>query len=58
MTLIDKPISMDQNIDYIIANNTKKSQETLLKLESQEHYQLYRHMFKELTKEIVILLIF
>ena len=33
MTLIDKPISMDQNIDYIIANNTKKSQETLLKLE-------------------------
>jgi len=33
MGLIDKPISIDQNIDYIIANNEKKSQETLLKLE-------------------------
>lgn len=33
MELINKPISMDQNIDYIIANNEKKSQETLLKLE-------------------------
>ena len=33
MGLIDKPISIDQNIDYIIANNEKKSQETLLRLE-------------------------
>ena len=33
MGLINKPISIDQNIDYIIANNEKKSQETLLRLE-------------------------
>ena len=33
MGLIDKPISINQNIDYIIANNEKKSQETLLRLE-------------------------
>ena len=33
MGLINKPISINQNIDYIIANNEKKSQETLLRLE-------------------------
>ena len=33
LNLINKTLSLEKNIDYVIANNSKKSQETLLKLE-------------------------
>ena len=33
INLIDKPFSIENNIDFVIASNSKKSQETLLRLE-------------------------